>query len=308
MESSEFGISPNDVRGQSGGEWYYPNMGQEYKNAGMSPFTAVEPYFQKKSSGQAAGLPDMSKSGNAFHSDADFYANEMGDVGGAAALMQSKEGKSVFKMFESHDFDMGEDGGTMSMQIVPRGNKLIPTSQGNRRIPVWMLAANRTVQGRAKPVMSVPFKGGDEAGEKYREMLGTGKSLMTNLSELEKLYKSHSILSSVLPTQAAAEARALEGRILQDYSRLMTGAKGMGSGVSDKDMELIESMTPMRASRMFSRLGGNEMSLLKRVRSQVMDKIRSAGQANGIDMISSDRGAQKSLATRSLEAKSKPIE
>lgn len=307
--SDEFGVSPSDVRNQGGGDWYYPAAGQHYANAGMSPFKDVEPYFQRRDGrGSAGQQPNMGQSATLYHSDADFYANEMGDIGAAAALTQSKEGKSVFKMFENHDFDMGEDGGSTSMQIVPRGDKVIPTSNGNKRVPVWMLATNRTINGRKAPVSSVPFKGGDDAAEKFRDMLGTSKSLMSNLTELEKLYKKHSILSSVLPTQDAAEARALESRIMLDYSRLMTSSKGIGAGVSDHDMEIIESMTPHRASRMFSRIGGNEMALLKRTRQQVIEKLRNAAQANGIDLISSNRGFQKSLATRSLESKSKEIE
>jgi hypothetical protein len=232
----------------------------------------------------------------------------MGDIGGAAALTQSKEGRSVFKMFEPHEFDMGEDGGKTQMQIIPRGDKVIPTREGNKRVPIWMLAANRTVNGRRMPVMSVPFKGGDDEAEKYRELLGSGKTILDNLSQLEKLYAKHSVLSGILPTQDSAEAKALEARIMLDYSRLMTNSKGIGAGVSDHDMEIIESMTPHRASRVFSRLGGNEMALLKRTRQQVIEKLRSAGQANGIDLISSNAGTQKSLASRSLDAKSKEIE
>jgi hypothetical protein len=312
MESDNFSVTPDDVRGQSSDQYYYPNRGQQYANAGMSPLTELEPLFQRRSAGggggQQAGLTNMAQSGSLYRADADFYANEMGDIGGAAALTQSKEGKSVFKMFEPHDFDMGEDGGQTQMQIVPKGEKMIPTRDGNKRMPIWMLAANRTVNGRKMPVMSVPFKGGDDEAEKYRELLGASKGLLTNLSELEKLYAKHSVLSGILPTQASAEAKALEGRIMLDYSRVMTGAKGMGAGVSDHDMEIMESMTPHRASRVFSRLGGNEMALLKRTRQQVLDKLRAAGQANGIDLISSNGGMQKSLASRSLDAKSKEIE
>lgn len=307
--SDEFSVNPSDVRSQGGGDWYYPAAGQQYANAGMSPFRDVEPYFQKRDGrGPAGAQSSMGQSASLYRSDADFYANEMGDIGGAAALTQSKEGKSVFRMFEAHDFDMGEDGGQMQMQVVPRGEKMIPTKDGNKRIPVWMLAANRTINGRKAPVMSVPFKGGDEEAGKYRELIGSSKGLLTNLSQLEKLYAKHSVLSGILPTQDAAEAKALEGRIMLDYSRVMTGAKGMGAGVSDHDMEIMESMTPHRASRVFSRLGGNEMALLKRTRQQVLDKLRAAGQANGIDLISSNGGVQKSLASRSLDAKSKEIE
>jgi hypothetical protein len=311
MESDNFSVTPDDVRGQSSDQWYYPNRGQQYKNAGMSPFADVEPYFARRTTsggGQQSGLTNMAQSGSLYKDDADFYANEMGDIGGAAALTQSKEGKSVFKMFEAHDFDMGEDGGQTQMQIVPRGEKMIPTRDGNKRMPVWMLAANRTINGRKAPVMSVPFHGGDAEADKYRELLGSSKTLLTNLSQLEKLYAKHSVLSGILPTQDAAEAKALEGRIMLDYSHVMTGAKGIGAGVSDHDMEIMESMTPHRASRVFSRLGGNEMALLKRTRQQVLDKLRAAGQANGIDLISSNGGVQKSLASRSLDAKSKEIE
>jgi hypothetical protein len=310
MDSDNFSISPSDVQAQSGDQWYYPNRGQQYANAGMSPLSELEPLFQRRSAGGAsqAGLTNMAQSGSLYRNDADFYANEMGDIGGAAALTQSKEGKSVFKMFEPHEFDMGEDGGKMQMQIVPRGDKIIPTRDGNKKVPVWMLAANRTINGRKAPVMSVPFKGGDTEAEKFRELLGTGKGLLDNLANLERIYQKHSVLSGILPTQDAAEAKALEARIMLDYSHMMTNAKGIGAGVSDHDMEIIESMTPHRASRVFSRLGGNEMALLKRTRQQVLDKLRSAGQANGIDLISSNGAVQKSLASRSLDAKSKEIE
>jgi len=65
----------------------------------------------------------------------------------------------------------------------------------------------------------------------------------------------------------------------------MNEAKASGSGTSDMDMTIIEAMTPHRASYTWSRLGGNEMALLKQVRQQVLNKINTVGQDNGIMLV-----------------------
>jgi hypothetical protein len=70
--------------------------------------------------------------------------------------------------------------------------------------------------------------------------------------------------------------------------KVMTGTKGLGGNVSDKDMAFAQSMTPQRASSWFTRFKGNEMALIKQVRQNAIQKLKGAAHANGVDFLVED--------------------
>jgi hypothetical protein len=130
---------------------------------------------------------------------------------------------------------------------------------------------------------------------------------MKNLNELEDIYKNNTFLTSVGLSEASAKARALEARILMDFSRVMSEAKGLGGQVSDRDLSVVEAMTPQRATHTFTRFKGNEMALLRQVRSMTLEKIRSTAQANGLDLLPEHQRQAKVIDNDKLLRKSKHL-
>jgi hypothetical protein len=309
-------VSPSDVLGnagpqqpqQSGG--YYPAQSSAYKAAGMNPLSAVAPLFSNAkvrasygTGGGSSGVTTQRKEPNQFANDANFYANALGDFGSAQSLLASKDGKAVFQMFDDYDFDMGtgddEDTttpkGNVKMRIVPKGERSGLGPDGKPfKVPVWMLA-------RKNGVTNVPFKGGDEAADKFRGLLSSSQGMMKNLNELEAIYKSNALLTGFGMSEASAKARALEARILMDYARIMSESKGLGGQVSDRDLSVVQSMTPQRASNWFGRLRGNEMRLLRKVRSQTLEKLKSTAQANGLDLLPESQEKADTMNTDRLK-------
>lgn len=322
MESQyddQFSVSPRDVLGNAGAprqEGYYPAQSAALKQAGMNPLAAVAPLFarQSASGGHAGGSSGSSRSSgkepSLFSRDAEFYANSVGDFGSAQALMASKDGRAVFQMFDDYDFDLGTGDdenpkspkGNVKMRIVPKGERQMVGPDGNvMKVPMWAMA-------RQNGVTNVPFKGGDEAADKFRGLLSSSQGMMKNLNELEAIYKKNAILTGFGPSEDASKSRALEARILMDYARIMSESKGLGGQVSDRDLSVVEAMTPQRASHWFGRLKGNEMKLLKKVRAQTLEKLRSTAQANGLDLLPETQQKAETMNTDRLQRGSKNLD
>lgn len=318
----EFSVSPQDVLGNAGvqpqaqqPQGYYPAQSMAYKQAGMNPLAGVAPLFapasQRAQMGQMAGRAagGSEKQASPFLADAEFYANKIGDIGAAQSLISSKEGRNIFQMYDGYDFDLGEQdkadprapSGTVKMRIVPKGEREGLGPDGKPfKVPVHLLA-------RQNGVTNVPFKGGDENADRFRTLIGTSQGLMKNLKDLEKLYSENAVLTSAGYSEASTKARGLEARILLDFSRIMSEAKGLGGGVSDRDLSVVESMTPQRASHTWTRFKGNEMQLIKQVRSMTLEKLRSTAQANGLDLLPETQGQKRAIDNEKLLRKSKQL-
>lgn len=291
--SDSFGVTPDMVRQQAGPSYGYKGRPGELSRAGMSPFAEVAPLFGGggAGAGRQAQRPAAAQEQKPANPDAMFYSNVVGDVPAAQALANSKDGQSVFQIFDNYDFDLGEgdsegrNKGNISLKIVPKGDRIVNTPEGPQKLPLWYYA-------QKSGVTTAPFKGGDEAAGSFRTLLSDSQGLMKNLTTLEKIYARNSVVLNPLDTsEDAAEARGLEARILVDFSRIMSGAKGLGGQVSDRDLSIFQSMTPQRASSFFSRLKGNEEALIRRMRVQILDKIRSSAQANGLDLVDLSEGS-----------------
>jgi hypothetical protein len=222
-----------------------------------------------------------------FAKDAEFYANVSEDYGAAQALTSSKDGRAIFQMYDPYEFDMGigEDKKSPAKRstwmIVPKGSRQVPTPEGVKDLPMHALA-------RQYGVTNVPFKAGGEEADKFRGLISDSQLLMGNLTKLEDIYSKNAVLTGFGYSEASTEARGLESRITQDFMRVMSGTKGLGGNVSDRDLSFALSMTPQRASNWVTRFKGNEMALIKKVRAMTMEKLRSSAQSNGLDFLEQD--------------------
>lgn len=323
-----FGVTPREVLANAGqtqkpSGMVYSAQQQQMQAAGMDPLAMAAPYFgaggqggmggpmTRETAGQrTAETAEAKRQSSPFFNDANFYANSIGDVGAAQALMSTKNGSAAFQMFESYDFDLGKGdekdptnpSGQIKMRVVPRGSRQITTPDGQvANIPVWDLA-------RRSGVTTVAFRGGDENAEKFRETVSRAQGLMRSLGQLEQLYHSNGFMGGYMPTSDSASAKALESKILMDYGAVMTGMKGVGGSVSEKDMALIDAMTPQRASSWFGRLGGNEKTLLKQVKLQVLDKLKDTARVNGLELLPENESKGRQLNQSSLLRKSKSFD
>jgi len=308
--NDEFNVSPQDVLGQSKKEgYYYPERAMMAKQMGMNPLSEAAPLFQSKKRGGGQSTGGMGGGGGSqkapeqpsmFAKDAEFYANAVEDFGAAAALTGSKNGRAIFQMYDPYEFDMGiPEGGDKNAaptkatwRIIPKGSRQVATPQGMKDLPVHAYA-------NQYGVTNVPFKGGDEAADSFRGLVVDTQMLLGNLSRLEKIYNDEAILTGFGYSEASTEARALETAITKDFMKVMTGSKGLGGNVSDKDISFAQSMTPQRASSWFTRFKGNEKNLLKRVRAMTMEKLKGTANANGVDFLAEDnegnRATQNSI-------------
>ena len=215
--------------------------------------------------------------------DAQFYAG-LGDFGSVEALMKSK-GAAIFQLGEEFEFDDVEPDGKPTKKkfsIGPRGNYGFKGPDGKPiNIPAYMMA-------RKAGVGSVPFKGGDEAARNFRTSLQSLAKMNREMAQLEALYRKNTYLGTLDPSEDSAMARMLESSIKTDYLALMKNMKGMGGSVSDNDMLLAGTMVPQRASKAITRLGGNELSILRSVRESAFNKVLEVGGANGLMFIDSN--------------------
>ncbi len=319
MESGyddEFKVSPQDVLGQSNQEgYYYPERAMMAKQAGYNPLIEAASLFQskKRGGGQQMGMPTgggsqkAEEKPSAFARDADFYANAVDDIGAAAALTNSKTGRSVFQMYDPYEFDMGADeqdpkvSKKTTFRLIPKGSRQVPTPDGVRDLPVHAYA-------RQYGVSTVPFKGGDEAADSFRTLLTDTQVLLGNLSKLEKIYQDNAVLTGFGYSSASNDARALEANITRDFMKVMSGTRGIGGNTSDRDMAMAMSMTPQRASSWVTRFRGNEAALIKQVREMTIKKLKSAANANGVDFLTEDSNGRDDTQQQIWESNSTTLE
>jgi hypothetical protein len=296
-----------------------------YRRAGMNPFTSVAHLFESsdvrskmpasvnapqalQTAKPSAGAASSAKANPLFLNDADFYANRIGDTTAAATLLGDKDGGSTFNLFEDFDMDFGKGDGTptgpsgsVKFRIVPKGDREGVDETGKPfKVPVWILAKNSGVK-------SVPFKGGNENAAKYRKMLGTTQSMFSKLKELEEIYNKKTFLNRFSTSNESTVSRGIEGLVLQDLASVFQDAKALGGSSSDRDMALIESMSPQRASTFFGRYKGNELALMNKIRSMAVEKVRSVAMANGMDIVPETQRNANAVDTSKLRAKSVEI-
>jgi hypothetical protein len=212
--------------------------------------------------------------------DAKFYAG-IGDFGAVESLMKSK-GSGLFQIGESIDLEETDEKGVrkpFSFIMAPKGSYAVPDDTGKiQNVSAFGLAKRMGVR-------SLPFKGGDMKAQDFRSLVGKVQRFQMMANQLRQIYTNNIYLGTLDPSEASANAKALESNIKMDYLAIMKDMKGMGGNVSDNDMAIAESMVPQRASNMFTRLGGNELSLLDNAREGVLMKLKDVAGNNGIDLI-----------------------
>lgn len=272
------------VRQQSMAPTGFDQMTEAQQNVamGFSPWAHIGKNSQTAQLRQARARMSMmpqqeQKAPDPRIKDAQFYAG-LGDYGAVEALMKSK-GSAIFQQDEGVELDDVDEQGKVIKRkytIGPKGNYQVK----GVNIPAHMMA-------RRAGVGSVPFKGGDEAARNYRTSLSKLAKMSRELAQLESLYRKNTYLSSLDPSEDAAMARMLESSIKTDYLALMKDMKGMGGSVSDNDMAIASHMVPQRASSAITRLGGNELAILRNVRESAMRKAMEVGEANGLVLVDS---------------------
>lgn len=283
----EFSVSPDEVRRQAGPRFAYGEAAENLRSMGMNPLSAAEASFAGRQFTPPAMPAKPTAQESAMNRDAAFYARDIGDTAAAMTLAGSK-GRAVFQMFDPYEFKMGLTEGrdqkakTTIMRIVPKGEREVPTPTGTAKMKVWQYAQSRGVT-------TVPYKGGDEASDQFRTLISDAQTLLEDLTELERIYKRNMILTGFGPSTDSAEAKMLESKMLTGIGKFFSGAKGLGGQVSDRDMKIIESMAPQRASAWFSRLRGNELNAIHRLRSMTISKLNSVAQANGLEFLPENR-------------------
>jgi hypothetical protein len=286
-QQDEDGGMANMVRQQSMmPTGFDPSMTESQRSVamGFSPWAHVgrnsETAAYNKALSQQSGISARAKAPDPRMRDAQFYAG-LGDYGAVEALMKSK-GAAIFQQDESIELDDVDEQGKVIKRKYSLGPKGVYSMTGPdgkpMSVPAHMLA-------RRAGIGSVPFRGGDEAARNYRGSLSKLTKMNRELAQLESLYRKNTYLGSLDPSEDSALARMLESSIKTDYLALMKDMKGMGGSVSDNDMAIASHMVPQRASSAITRLGGNELAILKNVRESAMRKAMEVGEANGLSFI-----------------------
>jgi hypothetical protein len=287
QEPQEQGNMASMVRQQSMGPTGFERMTEAQQNVsmGFSPWAHIGKTSQSAQLQRARsrmGTMQGPEAPDPRMKDAQFYAG-LGDYGAVEALMKSKGG-AIFQMNEEVELDDVDENGKIykrKFSLGPKGTYSVTGQDGKRvNVPAAMLA-------RRAGVGSIPFKGGDEAARNYRGTLSKLAKMNRELAQLEALYRKNTYLSSLDPSEDAAMARMLESSIKTDYLALMKDMKGMGGSVSDNDMAIASHMVPQRATSAITRLGGNELAILRNVRESAMRKAMEVGEMNGLVLMDS---------------------
>lgn len=210
--------------------------------------------------------------------EAQFYA-EAGDLSGATVIQKTK-GPSLFTLGEEYTF------GDENYAIMPAGQQTVVEARTGKkvRVNVSQLAVQRGVK-------TVPFRGGDQQADLFRNTLSTTKSLMDNLRDLEGLYEHNDFyIGRLNPSETATKANQLESRILLDSMAILTGSRTLGGNVSNNDITILQDMVPKAASTYFTNMKGNERARLKELKKFVFERLSSAAQANGISFMKLNTG------------------
>jgi hypothetical protein len=260
----------------------------ERMNPDPAYVTARRKYAEKQAEERkAAGNADFRIN------DAKFYAG-IGDYSAVESVMKSK-GPSLFQVGEAIDLEESDgQGKRKNYQFImsPKGSYSVNDDNG---MPV---SVSTFGLARRMGVKSLPFKGGDMKAQDFRALIGRVQRFQVMSNQLREIYSRNAYLGSMDPSEDASTARAIESNIKMDYLSIMKDMKGMGGNVSDNDMAIAESMVPQRASKMFARLGGNEMVLLDNAREGVLSKLKEVAGNNGIDLIDTRQNAKQRTMLR----------
>lgn len=226
--------------------------------------------FASALEGYKRGIADAAKAQKPVHPEAQFYAS-VGDMSGAMIIQKSK-GPSLFTFGE--ELDMGSAG---SFMMAPSGTMQAVTQDGKR------VSVNVSDYAARNGVKTVPFRGGDQQAELFRNTLTRTKSLMDSLDELEKAYDDNSLyIGHFNPSETSAYAEQLETKVLLDAMAVLTGSKSLGGNTSNVDIDMLRKMMPKAASTYFFNTKGNEKRRLVELRKIVMNHVMSAAEANGV--------------------------
>lgn len=315
-DSNDYSQYADDVKGQAGltvGQMYGQNQmpRQEteeeiaYKLTGnrfANPYMEFEGKAEYMKARAAYGLEQskarqaaMEKGSNADFriNDARFYAG-IGDFGAVESIMKSK-GAGLFQVGEAIDMEELDGQGKKKpfrMVMAPRGSYTVAGEDGSP------MSVSAMALARKMGVKSLPFKGGDMRAIEFRSLIGKVQRFQSMSNQLKQIYSNNTYLGTLDPSEAAAQARAIESNLKMDYLAIMKDMKGMGGNVSDNDMAIAESMVPQRASTMFTRLGGNEMMLLDNAREGVLSKLKDVAGNNGIDLIDERQESKRNFMLR----------
>ena len=205
--------------------------------------------------------------------DAQFYA-EVGDLSGATVIQKTK-GPSLFTLGEEFSF------GSEKYAVMPAGQ--MNAVDGKTGRPFRANVSQYAVQ---RGIKTVPFRGGDQQADLFRNTLSTTKTLMDNLDALELLYEDNNFyIGQLNPSETATRANQLESRILLDSMAILTGSRTLGGNVSNNDVNILQAMVPKAASTYFTNMKGNERARLKELKEFVISRLNSAAEANGIKMM-----------------------
>ena len=200
-----------------------------------------------------------------------FYMSS-GNMAGALQIGKSK-GSALFKM--GTEIDMGRAG---TFMMAPEGNMDITTPDGRSvRIPSYMMAAQQGVN-------VLPFGGGDENADAYRTSIQNSQRIFGMLDELEDLYNDSGYIGSMSPTARAAKAVQIESMLTPVVLQTLSGTKSL-AGVSEKELEMIQSGVPRAASSMMWGRRSNELLKLQKLRSEIQGVVYRASKLNGIELI-----------------------
>lgn len=264
----------------------YGPMGDYMASQGMDPAEAMWAARAGRQFTPPAPPKPVSALDAAKNSAVAFYMQDANDPTSASVISGSKSGEALFKLYEPYEFSNFEAGAGKTKRrllLAPSGQRGIQTPDGRMMtVPVHAIAAKRGVN-------IVPHKGGDEGGRAFRTMMTDVQTAMDNLADLEELYSNNVWLSGFEPGPDAKRARQIEAMLLQSVGKILNGTKSLGAGVSDRDMQVIESMVPQRASSVFTNIniftGDSEIEKVRALRSKIEDIMKRSANVNGLEFV-----------------------
>ena len=250
----------------------YGSIGHIGVHSGSQSFAREAEAYQKGVQAYAKAQADAAAKQKAVHPDAQFYA-QSGDMAGAISIQKTK-GASLFSMGE--EVEVGSAG---TFVIVPSGEMSYMGTDNK------MHRMNISDYARMRGVKTVPFRGGDQQAENFRNTLTKLRGLMDNLDALSKEYELNNLyIGRLNPSETATRAEQLETSILLDSMAILTGTKTLGGNTSQVDVDMIKTLVPKAASSYFTNTKGNEKVRLEQLREIVLNHVMSAAKANGIDL------------------------
>jgi hypothetical protein len=286
QQEEDYAAAADLARAVSGGQSYgEPDMAEISRSLGFGSTGHIGRHkqseaFNRAYTGQQAAVARQKP----INPEAQFYAT-VGDLSGAMIIQKSK-GPSLFTHGE--EIDLGSAG---NFYFSPAGEMNAKDKSGNiRRIKVSEFAAQSGVK-------TVPFRGGDQQAEMFRNTLQRTKGLMDSLDELEQAYEDNSLyIGKFNPSETATMAEQLETKILLDAMAVLTGSKSLGGNTSNVDIDMLRTMMPKAASTYFTNMKGNEKKRLAELRRFVLNHVMSAAEVNGIKLSQIQKGGVQQIS------------